>query len=318
MFTYLTKIKAFIPLMPPMGDLPNSESAELVENLSWENEQGEEIKFIFPHPIRKYDKTTEKELHNFFNYTVEITTKTDTIEDAANRSIFLLEQVLDTSSFFSQAASKIVELVSIVNLTQIEEIIKNKKGSYEKGIFKKQRIAHIKSFPPGKMVFLTEHGVKNIGRNLFWFRRGLSEFSTINRFVSFFTALKELDYFFKREYRKDNSFPSSVKNYVDNFLKAPTGSFDKWRIIRNRIVHFSDRETDYRTVYKDARENLSELYRYCYYAIAKFLTDKPPPPIPIVFYEDVNKVIVDATPEIVEQLTSIWIKRHKGYKEIKI
>lgn len=137
MLKYLTKIKAFVPLMPPMGDLPDSESAKLVENLSWVNDQDEEIKFLFSHPIKKYTKTSEKELYdsNFLNYSVEITTKADTIEDAANRSIFLLEQVLDTSSFFSQAASKILELVSIVDLTQIEEIIKNKRGSFEKGFF---------------------------------------------------------------------------------------------------------------------------------------------------------------------------------------
>lgn len=318
MFTYLTKIKAFIPLVPPIGDLPDSESAKLVENLSWENEQGEEIKFVFPHPIRKYNKTTEKELYNFFNYTVEITIKTDTIEDAASRSIFLFEQVLDTSSFFSQAASKIVELVSIVNLTQIEEIIKNKRGSFEKGIFKKQRINQIKSFPPRRLVFLTEHGAKNIGRNLFWFRRGLSEFSTLNRFVSFFTALKELNFYFKAEHKKDSTFPSSVRDYVENHLGAPIGSSKKWGDIRNDIIHFSGRRKDYRDIYAKAKENLPELYQYCYYAIAKFLVDNPPPPSPILFYEDIEKAIVNATPEIVEELTSIWIKRHAGYKEIKI
>jgi len=306
--------------MPPVGNLPDSESDKLIENLAWVNDQGEEIKFIFVHPIRKYDKTSEKELYEsrFFDYTVEITTEADTVEEVADRSIFLLEQVLDTSSFYSQAASKILELVSIVNLTQIEEIIRNKQGSYEKGFFKKQKINQIKPFPPARMVFLTEHGTKNIGRNMLWFRKGLSELSTLNRFVSFFTALKELNYYFKKEHRNNTDFPLSVKDYLENYLKAPAGSFKKWGDIRNEIVHFSGTKADYREVYRKAKENLAQLYEYCYYSIAKFLTDNPPPPIPIVFYEDVNKVIVDATPEIVEQLTSIWIKRHKGYNEFII
>jgi len=229
-----------------------------------------------------------------------------------------LEQVLDTCSFFSQAGSRILEPISIVNLSQIEEIIKNKGGSYEKGSFAFQKINHIKSFPPGRFVFLTEHGIKNIGRNLFWFRRGLSDFNTLNRFVSFFTALKELDYYFKKQHTDDNNFPSSVKGYVETHLKAPEGSFRKWSEIRNSIVHFSGRKEKYRRLNNKAKENLSELYKYCYYAIAKFFTDNPPPPIPIVFYEDIDKVIVDATPEIVEHLTSIWNKRNKGYTEFRI
>lgn len=153
---------------------------------------------------------------------------------------------------------------------------------------------------------------------MFWFRRGLSEFSTLNRFVSFFTALKELNYYFKEEHRKDGTFPASVKDYVENHLGAPIGSFKKWGNIRNDIIHFSGRRADYRNINKEAKENLPKLYAYCYYAIAKFLVDNPPPPSPILFYEDIEKENVNATPEIVEGLTSIWIKRHAGYKEIKI
>ncbi len=153
---------------------------------------------------------------------------------------------------------------------------------------------------------------------MFWFRRGLSEFSTLNRFVSFFTALKELNYYFKEEHRKDGTFPASVKDYVENHLGAPIGSFKKWGNIRNDIIHFSGRRADYRNINKEAKENLPKLYAYYYYAIAKFLVDNPPPPSPILFYEDIEKENVNATPEIVEGLTSIWIKRHAGYKEIKI
>ncbi len=60
MLNYLTKIKAFVPLMPPMGDLPDSESAKLVENLSWVNDQDEEIKFLFSHPIKNTPKLPKK------------------------------------------------------------------------------------------------------------------------------------------------------------------------------------------------------------------------------------------------------------------
>ncbi len=320
MYKYLTKIKAYIPLMPPIGNVPESQRGKLIENLSWSNDEQEEIKFIFQKPIKKYDRTSEKELYetHFFDYSVEITTETENIADAAERSIFLLEQVLDTSSFYSQAASKIIELISIVNLTQIEEIIKHKKGSYEKGFFKKQRIQNIKSFPPGRMVFLTEHGIKNIGRNMYWFRKGLNEISLINRFVSFFTALIELNYYFHQENIKDNTFPRTVKDYIELSLGAKAGSFKNWADTRNAIIHFAGKKKDYRKLSKQAKDSIHELYKYCYYSIAKFITDTPPEPFPLVIYEEIDKVVVDSNKEIVDGLTEIWERRHKGYYDINI
>ncbi len=318
MFKYLTIAKAFVPLMPPIGDLPDSEAANLVEGIAYENNQGEHIKFVFSKPIRKGEKISEKEVYDFLHYSVEITTKADTIEEAANRSIFLLEQVLDTSTFFSQAGSKMQALVSIVNLTQIEEIIKNKKGNFEKGIFKKRKINEIKAFPPRRLVFLTEEGTKNIGRNLYWFRMGLSEFSTLSRFVSFFTALNETNYYFRREHKKSETFPLSVKYYIETNLQYPIGSLKKWGAIRNKIIHFSGRKSDYRKLYREAKEHLPILYECCYYAIAKLLFDDLSPPSPIIFYEDIEKEIVDGTPEEVDRLTAIWMRRNKGYKEIEI
>jgi hypothetical protein len=320
MYKYLAKTLTFIPLMPPIGNIPDSEANNLIEYCSWENDLGEQIKIIFPHPIKKTDKTSEKEIYEsrFFNYIVEITTEAGKIEDAADRSIFLLEQALDTCSFFAQAGGRILELISIVNLSQIEEIIKNKKGSFEKGSFAFQRVENIKTFPPAGLVFLTEHGIKNIGRNLFWLRRGLSEFNTLNRFVSFFTALKELDYYFKEQHKTNSNFPSSVVDCIENHLKAPAGSFKKWSDIRNSIIHFSGKKEDYRKLNNKTKVNLSEIYKYCYYSIAKFFTDNPPPPIPIVFYDDIYKVVVDATPEIVEQLDYLWKNRNIGLTEYVI
>ena len=320
MYKFLTKAIVFAPLLPPVGDLPKDMPDNTsIESFSWKNDQFEvEIKFIFPEPIKKTHTISEKELHNFFHYKTEILTTGNTIREGASKSIFSLEQALDAGSFFSQAACKILEFVSIVNLTQIEDIIKKKNGSFEKGTFRKQKISETKSFPLGRLIFLTEMGTKKIGRNLFWFRKGLTEFSVLHRFVAFFTALEELNSYFQGANRKDGNFPPSLKDFLELSLKISPDSFRKWKNIRNDIVHFTSRKKDYRKISREARVNLPDLYNACYYAIARFFTNKTPKPSPLIFYEDLEKEVVETNPEIVKQLTLIHARRNKGFKEIKI
>jgi len=317
MYKYLTTAQAYIPLLPPIGDIPeNDAKGKLIEYLSWNNKEDEEIKFIFPFPIKRDAKISVKDLSILFNYKVEIITTAEEIEDAASRSIFLVEQVLDTSSFFCQAASKILNFISIVNLTQIEEVISKDGGEFERGFFRKQKLSETKAFPPGRMVFLTEDGIKNIGKNMFWFRRGLTEFSILFRFVSFFTALIELQTNFQQTSKKDKSCPTSVKDYVENSLGFAKGSFKKWSDIRNDIVHFSGRKKDYRNLTNQTKPELVNLYEAAYYSIGKFLTDTPPPPSPLIFYDDLEKEIVKADAKMAKEIKEVHNKRSKGYEEI--
>ena len=319
MFKFLTKAIIFASFLPPIGDLPKEELENEIENLSWVNSgNNDEIKFIFLRPIKKGDKISNGELHDFFKYKTEIITTADTIDEAASKSLFLLEQTLDNASFFGQSDCKILDFISIVNLTQIEEVIKKGRGSFEKGFFRKRSVNETKAFPPGRLVFLTEKGIKEIGRNLFWFRRGITEFSVLDRFVSFFTSLKELDYYFQEESKKNRAFPSSLRKFLEGYLGLSPESFKTWSCIRNDIIHFSGRKKDYRKISKEARDNLPGLYEACYYGIAKFLTDNPPKPSPLIFYEDLKKEIVKATTEIVKQLKIIQVRREKGYKEVKL
>jgi hypothetical protein len=316
---FLTKAVTFIPLLPPIGDIPPEQRSgkNQVESMSWvSNDTKEEIKFLFRKPIKGNDTISQTELQDFFHYQTEITTTAETIEEAANRSIFILEQVLDTSSLYSQAASKILEFTSIVNLTQIEDVIENKCDNFEKGMFKRQKLIEVKSFPPARLVFLTEQGIRTIGQNIFWFRRGLGEFSILNRFVSFFTALKELHNYFNLAKQKDPKFPLSLEDFLVNQLKLSSGSYENWKDIRNKIIHFSSRKQDYRKLNVEIRKHISELYKACYFGIMRFITDNPPLPSSLLFFEDLEKETIKATPEIVLNLKEIWKRRSTGLNEI--
>lgn len=188
----------------------------------------------------------------------------------------------------------------------------------KKGIFRRQKINETKSFPPGRLVFLTEKGNRKIGRNLFWFRKGLTEFSVLHRFIAFFTALTELDSYFQGENRKNPKFPPSLKIFLKDNLKISPDILKGWKGIRNDIIHFTSKKKDYRKINQDARLNLPDLYNTCYYAIAKFFTTNPPKPSPIIFYEDLDKEVIKVTPEIVKKLTLIHARRNRGYREIII
>lgn len=316
---FLTKAVTFIPLLPPIGDIPNEQKSgkNQVESMSWVNgDTREEIKFIFHKPIKREDTISQEELLDFFHYQTEITTTANSIEEAASRSIFILEQVLDTSSLYSQAESKVLEFTSVVNLTQIKDVIENKRDNFEKGMFKRQNINRVKSFPPARLVFLTEQGIKTIGQNMFWFRRGLTEFSILNRFVSFFTALKELHNYFNQAKQKDPKFPSNLEDFLNNQLKLPKDSYKNWKDIRNKIVHFSGRKHDYRKLIIETRQHISDLYKTCYFGIMRFITDNPPFPSPLLFFEDLEKETIMVTPEIILNLKEIWKRRNTGLNEV--
>lgn len=316
MSKYLTKIKIYAPLLPPIGDIPDEEANNAIESFIWGKEDtNEEIKIVFPHLIKKTDTISSNDLMTQFYYVVEVTVFADTIEDAASRSIFLLEQVLDTSSLYSQVASKIVNLISIVNLSQIEEILRKKSGFFEKGLFKTYNLQNIKAFPPGRLVFLTDKAVKKIGRNLFWFRRGLIELSSLNRFTSFFTAFSQLGEYFKEliEYR---TIQKPLVFFVEQKLKLSQNSFKTWSDLRASILHYGNKRNDFQKLNNEAKESLSDMYKAAYYGIMKFITDEPPNPAPLLFYDDLEKEVVGATPDVISKLSAINIARSKSYKEI--
>ncbi len=302
-YKYLTRARVFATLFPPLGDLPNDFKKE-IENFSYQN-NGDEIKFIFHKPLRVNDRVGQSDLDKCFNYTVEIISIANTIQEGAHNSVFILEKVLDMISFLSQSTCRIIEFSSIVNLTQIENVINNKEGNYENGIFRKLLLNEIKSFPPGHLVFLSEQGIKTIGRNLHWFRTGLFEVSVLNKFVSFFTALKELDPYFREGNQKDALYPSSVKDFIENTLRYEQETYKKWGDIRNDILHIVGKRKDYRNISISARSNLPDLYKATYYGIAKFFTDNPLPLTPLIIHDDIEVEIIKATPEIVNQLNLI-------------
>ncbi len=313
---YLTKIKIYAPLLPPMGDIPDDQVNNVIESFIWgKADSNEEIKIIFPHPIKKTDKISSNDLIAQFYYDVEITVFADTIEDAASRSIFLLEQVLDTSSLYSQAASKIVNLISIVNLSQIEEVLRTKTGSFEKGLFKTYNLQQVKAFPPGRLIFLTDQGAKKIGRNLFWFRRGLIELSSLNRFTSFYTAFSQLGEYLK-ELTEYKNAQNPIISFVEEKLKMPKDTFKRWSDIRGSIIHYGNKQDDFQKLNTVAKENLGDIYKAAYYGIMRFITDKPPTPATLLFFDDLEKEIVEATPDVVDKLSAISYARSKGYKEI--
>lgn len=305
--------------MVPVGDMPNDQVENmLIESLIWgKGDTNEEIKIILPRPVRKTDKISQSDPIAQFYYFVEITSFADTIEDAASRSIYLLEQVLDTSSLYSQAASKIVSVISIVNLSQIEKILTERTGSFEKGFFKTYNLQNVKVFPPGRLIFLSDQGAKKIGRNLFWFRRGLIELSSLNRFVAFCTTFSELGEYFKElpEYKKNES---PLVFFVEKKLGLPKDTFKKWRDLRAQILHFGNKQDDFQVLNTKAKENLEDMYKAAYYGIMRFFTDNPPLPSPLIFFDDLDMEIVNATPEILEQLAAIHEKRNKGYREILV
>ncbi|MEK7124122.1 MAG: hypothetical protein AAB877_00330, partial [Patescibacteria group bacterium] len=318
MSKFLTKAKTYITLLPPLGDIPiNSPKNILVDNFAWENEENEvEIKFIFSKPLKVTDKISEKDLPGAFYYETEITITADSIEEAAERSVFILEQVLDTASLFSQATCKIIGFQSIVNLTQIECTLKKELDYFEKGTFRIQTLKETKAFPPGRLIFLSEKGIGGIGRNIFWFRKGLNEFSVLYRFVAFFTALKELDLYFKDANRVDNKYKSSVKDFIEKELNM-SGEFKIWGDIRNDIVHFSGRKKDFRKINQQVRKSLVNLYNATYFGIMKFFTDSPPPPSALILYDEIIKETVNITPEILSKLKEIHKKRERT-NEIKL
>ncbi|HEC65769.1 MAG TPA: hypothetical protein ENI23_10765 [bacterium] len=319
MFKYLVKFKIYAPLLPPLGDIPHDQVEKaVIESYIWgKSDSKEEIRIIFPRPLKKGDSLSQDDPIAQFYYNVEVLVPVDTIENAASRAVYLLEQVLDTSSLFSQASSKIKDFVSVVNLTQIEEIIKNKSGSFEKGVFMTPKLKDVKVFPPGRLVFLTDKGAKKIGRNLFWFRRGLTEMSSLERFISFFTAFKELGEYFK-ELPEYKNMSDPLVSYVEEKLRLPKDTFKKWSDLRGKIIHFGNKLDDFQTLNKEAKGNLEDVYKTAYYGIMRFFTDNPPVPSPIIFFDDLDTEIVKATSEIVEQLTAIQEKRNKGYKEVAI
>ncbi len=316
MSKYLAKIKIFAPLLPPVGDIPDDLEKYSIESFIWgKGDTNEEIRILLPRPIKKTDKISSDDSIVQFYYVVEIIVFADAIEDAASRSIYLLEQVLDTSSLYSQATSKIVNLLSIVNLSQIEEILRKKSGSFEKGLFKTYRLQDIKAFPPGRLVFLTDQGAKKIGRNLFWFRRGLIELSSLNRFTSFYTAFSQLHEYFKEltDYRTNQK---PLIFFVEQRLKFPKDTFKKWSDLRSRILHYGNKQDDFQKLNNEARASLTDIYKATYYGIMQFITDNPPAPGLLLFFDDLEKEIVEATPDVISRLQAISDIRNTGYKEI--
>jgi len=320
MHKYLITAKAFIPLLPPLGDMPDNQQNIIgAESFIWETGQEEKIKIKFYKLLKKTDSISEEELPKLLNYNIEIYCLAENINDAASRSIFLLEQSLDTSALWSQAASKITEFISIVDLTQIEDVIKNKQGCFEKGLFVKHKIENLKSFPPGRLIFLSDEGAKKIGRNLSWFRKGLTEFSPLYRFTSFYASLSQLgDYLNSFSVYSELTEKDALIKFIEDELKFPKGSFKLWGDLRGKIIHYGNKPDDFQSLNKEAKDNLEDIYKAAYYGIFKFFVDNPPPPSPIIFFDNINKQVIQGTPDIIKDLAAIQKKRNNNYLEILI